>query len=81
MTLDVLSQDKYKIRLTSIALRWCQHHSILTSGDGIIIGASSVEQIEQNCADSEEGPLPDEIIAALDEACRIVGSSAPTYWR
>lgn len=73
--------DKHKIRLTSIALRWCQHHSILNSDDGIIIGASSLEQVEQNCADSEEGPLPEEILAALDEACKIVVPSAPLYWR
>ncbi|OCH95535.1 Aldo/keto reductase [Obba rivulosa] len=73
--------DKHGLRLTEIALRWCQHHSVLTPEDGIILGASSAEQLEQNCADSEKGPLPDGILKALDEARLIVGAHAPTYWR
>lgn len=60
------------MRLTEIALRWCQHHSVLTPEDGIIIGASSKEQLEQNCVDSAKGPLPDDVVKALDEACRLV---------
>lgn len=68
------------MRLTSIALRWCQHHSVLGPEDGVIIGASSIGQAEQNCADSEEGPLPEDVLDALDEAWRMVGSEAPNYW-
>jgi len=73
--------EKHSLRLTEIALRWLQHHSVLTPEDGVILGASSAAQLEQNCADSEKGPLPDEVIAALDEAARIVGADAPPYWR
>ncbi|KAH7905774.1 NADP-dependent oxidoreductase domain-containing protein [Hygrophoropsis aurantiaca] len=75
--------DKHGLRLTEIALRWCQHHSALISSDGIILGASSAAQLEQNCADSEKGPLPEEVVQVLDEACRIVKAhgSVPTYWR
>lgn len=47
--------------------------------DGVIIGASGVRQ--QNCTDSEDGPLPEEVIEALDEAHKMVGSEAPSYWR
>jgi aflatoxin B1 aldehyde reductase len=78
---DITIQDKHKIRMTAVALRWCQHHSILTPDDGIIIGASSLAQAEQNCSDSEEGPLPQDLLDALDEAWRIVGVNGPTYWR
>ncbi|KAI0934347.1 hypothetical protein AcV5_006218 [Taiwanofungus camphoratus] len=60
--------EKYQLRLTEIALRWCQHHSALTPEDGIILGASSAGQLEQNCLDSEQGPLPEEVVKALDEA-------------
>ena len=74
-------QDKHNLRLTEIALRWVQHHSILTPEDGVILGASSSVQLDQNCADSEKGPLPDEVLAALDEAARIVGNDVPPYWR
>ncbi|KII88575.1 hypothetical protein PLICRDRAFT_41761 [Plicaturopsis crispa FD-325 SS-3] len=74
---------KHGLRLTEIALRWCQHHSVLTPSDGIILGASSAAQLEQNCADSEQGPLPEEVVTALDEAYMIVKRSghAPRYWR
>jgi len=73
--------DKHNLRLTEIALRWLQHHSVLTPSDGVILGASSTAQLEQNCDDSEKGPLPDEVLAALDEACKVVGHDAPPYWR
>ncbi|EPT06011.1 hypothetical protein FOMPIDRAFT_1044483 [Fomitopsis schrenkii] len=73
--------EKHNLRLTEIALRWCQHHSALTPEDGVILGASSAVQLEQNCADSEKGPLPEEILKALDQAKLIVGAEAPTYWR
>ncbi|KAL1947780.1 hypothetical protein VTO73DRAFT_13504 [Trametes versicolor] len=73
--------EKHQLRLTEIALRWCQHHSALTPEDGIILGASSAAQLKQNLEDSEKGPLPEDILKALDEARLIVGASAPTYWR
>ncbi|KAI1795943.1 Aldo/keto reductase [Ganoderma leucocontextum] len=76
---------KHQLRLTEIALRWVQHHSVLTPQDGVILGASSVAQLEQNLQDSEKlgekGPLPEDVVKALDEARLIVGASAPTYWR
>lgn len=74
-------QDKHGLRMTEIALRWMQHHSVLAPTDGIILGASSAAQLEQNCADSEKGPLPDDVVAALDEAYKVVGFDAPSYWR
>lgn len=73
--------SKHDLRLTEVALRWCQHHSVLTEKDGVILGASSAAQLEQNCADSEKGPLPEEVIAALDQAREIVGKDVPPYWR
>lgn len=73
--------DAHDLRLTEVALRWCEHHSVLTPEDGIILGASSAAQLRQNCEDCEKGPLPEEVVKALDEACKMVGPSAPTYWR
>ncbi|KAF9223935.1 Aldo/keto reductase [Gyrodon lividus] len=75
--------EKHNLRLTEIALRWCQHHSILTDGDGVILGASSAAQLRENCEDSARGPLPQEVVDALDEACRVVKAhgSTPLYWR
>ncbi|KAK0197156.1 NADP-dependent oxidoreductase domain-containing protein [Armillaria mellea] len=64
---------EHHLRLTEIALRWCQHHSKLTPEDGL----------RQNCEDSLKGPLPDAVVHALDEARSMVLShgSAPPYWR
>ncbi|KAG8762125.1 hypothetical protein FRC11_011035 [Ceratobasidium sp. 423] len=71
----------HSLRLTEIALRWCQHHSVLKPEDGVILGASSAAQLEQNCADSAKGPLPDEVLKALDSAWELVGAQCPPYWR
>jgi aflatoxin B1 aldehyde reductase len=74
--------EAHNVRLTEIALRWCQHHSVLTPEDGVIIGASSLDQLIQNCEDSAKGPLDDSLVQALDRANRIVSSSGnlPIYW-
>ncbi|KIY45552.1 Aldo/keto reductase [Fistulina hepatica ATCC 64428] len=83
--LDVVkvAAEKHNLRLTEIALRWVQWHGVLTPEDGVILGASSAAQLEQNCQDSAAGPLPEDVLAALDEANKIVlrSGDAPTYWR
>ena len=59
------------------------HHSalrVLNGNDGIIIGASSVKQLEESLANLEKGPLPVGVLKVLDEAWEITRSSAPTYW-
>ncbi|KAJ6630756.1 Aldo/keto reductase [Mycena sp. CBHHK59/15] len=76
---DIAAQ--HNLRLTEIALRWCQHHSMLGPKDGVILGASSAGQLQQNCEDSVKGPLPDAIVVALDEAWEISRAIAPAYWR
>jgi aflatoxin B1 aldehyde reductase len=65
------------------ALRWLLYHSALNgeAGDGIIIGASSAEQLEQNLKASEAGPLPDSIAAAFDKAWEEGKCESPTYFR
>ncbi|KDQ09335.1 hypothetical protein BOTBODRAFT_117286 [Botryobasidium botryosum FD-172 SS1] len=73
---------KHNLRLGQVALRWLQHHSILTPEDGgAILGASSAQQLEQSILDSEEGPLPEEIVNALDEAWKKAKAGAAYYAR
>ncbi|KAG0145353.1 hypothetical protein CROQUDRAFT_658798 [Cronartium quercuum f. sp. fusiforme G11] len=82
--LELLKDELKKhpgVTLVSLAARWLQHHSALTPEDGIIFGASSVNQIEANCTNSEEGPLPSELITALDTAWEVVKAECPSYWR
>jgi len=65
-----------------VAMRWLKHHSQLSSrlGDAIIVGASSATQLEGNLADLEKGPLPDNVLEALETAETKVRAVAPKYW-
>ena len=49
-------QNKHQLKLAEVALRWVQHHSVLTPADGIILGASSALQLEDNCVDRYVAP-------------------------
>ena len=78
--------QKHNLTLLEIALRWTVHHSELKTrvkggNDGVIIGVSSFGQLESNLADLEKGPLPDEVVQALDEAWLVAKATAPTYFR
>lgn len=74
------------LTMVETALRWCVHHSKLNmrhngkGNDGIIIGASSVAQLESNLNDLEKGPLPEDVVKALDEAWAVKKATAPNYW-
>lgn len=77
--------QKHGLTLLETAFRWCRHHSALKMGpeggnDGLIIGVSSKAQLEQNLKDIEKGPLPEEVVAALDEAWKIAKRDTPNYW-
>lgn len=76
--------QKHNLTLIEIALRWCAHHSKLRmqSGgrDGVIIGVSSFEQLENNLGDLEKGPLPSEVVQVLDEAWLITKATTTNYW-
>lgn len=83
--LDILRPVCKKFGLTEVevALRWMNHHSLLKRelGDGIIIGASSKEQMEENmrCLDDEK-ELPKEVLEALDEGWKVVKGVSAKYW-
>lgn len=48
--------------------------------DGIIIGVSSLAQLESNLKDLEKGPLPDDVVAALDQAWLVAKATVANYW-
>ncbi|KAI0470432.1 Aldo/keto reductase [Xylariaceae sp. FL0804] len=78
--------DKHELTLLEIALRWCVHHSALQTrakggNDGVIVGVSSFAQLEGNLRDCEKGPLPDDVLKALDKAWLIAKTSTPNYFR
>uniref|UniRef100_A0A4W6EZP3 Aldo-keto reductase family 7, member A3 (aflatoxin aldehyde reductase) n=1 Tax=Lates calcarifer TaxID=8187 RepID=A0A4W6EZP3_LATCA len=79
-------RDSYvceKPSMTSAAMRWMYHHSQLKGdlGDGVIIGMSSMEQLKQNLAAAEEGPLDERVVAAFNEAWNLVAHECPNYFR
>lgn len=57
---------------TEVALRWLAFHSQLQPQDAIIIGSSKIAQVKQNMAAIEKGPLPNDVVAALDNVWSIV---------
>lgn len=72
------------LTMIETALRWTVHHSALriknNGGDGILIGISSYEQLDGNLDSLEKGPLPEDVVQALDEAWMICKADAPNYW-
>jgi aflatoxin B1 aldehyde reductase len=74
---------KHGLTMVETALRWVVNHSALNikdGNDGVIIGVSSLEQLDENLKDCEKGPLPEEVLQALDKAWRVSQPDTPNYW-
>lgn len=74
---------KHGLTLRECSLRWLAHHSLLLSeekGDAVLMGASSAAHLESNLVDLEKGPLPDEVVEALDRGWEIVRGVSWKYW-
>ncbi|XP_043301656.1 aflatoxin B1 aldehyde reductase member 3-like isoform X1 [Cervus canadensis] len=69
--------------MTSAALRWMYHHSQLQGlhGDAVILGMSSLEQLEENLAAVKAGSLEPAVVQAFDQAWRLVAHDCPNYFR
>lgn len=75
--------EKHNLTMLETAFRWIIHHSalnILDGNDGIIIGVSSEEQLQSNLENIEKGPLPEEVVKALDEAWLVAKPTTANYW-
>jgi len=71
------------VTLVEAALRWMMHHSMLGKNDGVILGASSPNQLKQNFAALSKPPLDPSIVAIFDDGW-VKGSSVdvcPLYYR
>ncbi|OKL59013.1 hypothetical protein UA08_05683 [Talaromyces atroroseus] len=82
--LDILRPVAKKHGLTEIecALGWLSHHSQLKDEleDGIVIGSSSIEQLEENLRAMKTGPLPQEVVDALNKGWEIIRGNQSIYW-
>ncbi|EIW78932.1 Aldo keto reductase [Coniophora puteana RWD-64-598 SS2] len=71
---------RHNLSGAEVALRWLQHHSALGQEDGIILGASSLEQLQANVEDSEKDPLPSAIVDLLQEMWVVNKGRSPPYF-
>ncbi len=71
------------ISVIEAAFRWLTNHSDhdITAGDGVLIGASSIKQLEQNLKYFNKGKLQNEVLDAFDYAWEISKSESPAYFR
>ena len=70
--------QSYGRSLVSLALNWLLHHA---SVDVLILGASSLKQLENNLRAIEEGPFPSDIISSVNAVWKKVRAVAPQYNR
>lgn len=72
----------HNLSLVEVALGWMVHHSQMKKehGDKVIIGASSTDQLTQNLEACERGPLPKEVLEAVDAAWEHVKPVQPKYF-
>lgn len=81
---DVIKAAAEKIGITSIyaTYRWLAYHSMLNGdrGDSILIGASKLNHLKQNMDAVKAGSLPEDVVAAFDEAWRITKGDSPEYF-
>ena len=75
--------DKENISMVNAAFRWVLNHSYISAkhDDGIIFGVSSLKHFEMNIECCEGGPLPANIVDAIDQAAKIAYPSCPSYFR
>ena len=71
------------IPMVEAAYRWLCNHSCLdaTKGDGILLGASKITQMEQNMEAAKRGELPQSILDAMDGAWEIAKPDSPAYFK
>ena len=71
------------IPMAEAAYRWLVNHSMIKSelGDGILLGASRIEQMEQNLIAVTKGELPQSILYAMDSAWEIAKPDSPAYFK
>jgi len=81
--------DEAGLTMVEATFKWLLRHSALTKDDGILLGASSMAQLEQNmaacnaaAADEESGKLDDAVVQAFEKAWEITNEVGVfPYWR
>ena len=71
---DVQAKSR-NLTSVEVAIRWIAHHSALKDEDGIILGASKVEQIRETVSMIKKGPLPEEVLKTAEDLWSAVKGS------
>ena len=73
------------VSLIEATFRWLLCHSALGEHDGVLLGASSMDQLKENLAAcsaaSQKDALPDTVLQAFDKAWELTEEGAVAYWR
>ncbi|KAF9978215.1 hypothetical protein BGZ73_003396 [Actinomortierella ambigua] len=74
MAVNLLTKAAAKegIPLAEATFRWMRHHSGLGEQDGILVGASSLKQLQQNLDALDKEPLPKSLVQAFEDAWQSV---------
>lgn len=72
-----------KVSLIEACNRWMYHHSMLSQkhGDGVILGGSSLTQLENNMKFINQGPLDPNVVSVFDRSWLRVKGVCPRYNR
>uniref|UniRef100_A0A7S4WDG4 NADP-dependent oxidoreductase domain-containing protein n=1 Tax=Ditylum brightwellii TaxID=49249 RepID=A0A7S4WDG4_9STRA len=81
--------DAENISMVDATFKWLLRHSALSvkDGDGVLLGASSLDQLDENLnaclksSEENEGLLSEDVLRAFDEAWDITNEGAFPYWR
>ena len=58
----------YDLTPIEVAMRWIAHHSALQDDDGIILGASRIDQVVETIGMIRKGPLSQEMLVVTEKA-------------
>ncbi len=75
-----------RISMVEATYRWLLRHSKLSNNDGFLLGASSLDQLDQNlaacmAAATKEEELSLDMLSAFDHAWELTKNGAFPYWR
>ena len=71
--------DAEGVPMMEATMRWFRHHSPLIGEDGVILGASTEQQIDRSLCACEKGPLPESLAKAWEDMWTEVKKDAPKY--
>ena len=74
--------EKQGITIIEATYRWLIYHSMLDArrGDAVLIGASKLNHLLQNMEAVKAGPLPEDVVSAIETAWTITKGDSPEYF-